>query len=140
MSEKKYYVEALDEVIVEYCEHPSPNSLYSVLNGIFEGIEQNYSLPCLAKINDDGDFLIKFVADDRGRESVAALTRLDGEKNSIIADVKMRSLVRIMAENDCEGIVLNPGGEHEFTVPKMLLAFALHAGYQMALDDMSSGD
>jgi len=52
----------------------------------------------------------------------------------------MRSLVRIMAENNCEGIVLNPGGEHEFTVPKMLLAYALHAGYQMALDDMSSGD
>ena len=140
MSEKKYYVEALDEVIGEYCEHPSPNSLYSVLNGIFEGIEQNYSLPCLAKMDEDGDFAIMFAADDRGRESVAALTRLDGEEQSIIADVKMRSLVRIMAEKNCEGIVLNPGGEHEFTVPKMLLAYALQAGYQVALDDMSSGD
>ena len=140
MPEKKYYVEALDEVIAEYCEHPSPNSLYSVLNGIFEGIEQNYSLPCLAKMDDDGNFSIKFAVDDLGRESVAALTRLNGEEQSIIADVKMRSLLRIMVENECEGIVLNPGGEHEFTVPKMLLAYALHAGYQMALDDMSSGN
>ena len=140
MSEKKYYVEALDEVIGEYCDHPNPNSLYSVLNGLFEGIEQNYTLPCLAKMDGDGNFSIMFAVDDRGKESVAALTRLDGEAQPIVADVKMRSLVRIMVENDCEGIVLNPGGEHEFTVPKMLLAYALHAGYQMALDDMSSGD
>ena len=140
MSEKKYYVEDLDEVIGEYCEHPSPNSLYSVLNGIFEGIEQNYALPCPAKMDDDGNFSIMFAVDDQGKESVAALTRLDGEEQPIIADVKMRSLVRIMVENECEGIVLNPGGEHEFTVPKMLMAYALHAGYQMALDDMSSGD
>ena len=27
----------------------------------------------------------------------------------------------------------------EFTVPKMLLAYALHAGYQMAVEDLSNG-
>ena len=140
MAEKKYYVEELDEVIGEYCEHPSPNMLYSVLNGIFEGIEQNYTLPCPAEMDENGDMKIMFASNRDGRESVVALTQLDGEVHPLVADVKMRSLVRVMLDNDCEGIVLNPGEDHEFCIPKSFLAYALAAGYQMALDDMSNGD
>lgn len=140
MAENKYYIEELDEVIGEYCEDPCPNRLYSVLNGIFEGIDQNYTLPCPAQLHENDEFTIMFAVDDKGGESVVALTQLNGEEQPIVADVKMRSLVKIMAECDCEGIVLNPGAEHEFTIPKMLLAYALHAGFQMAVDDMSSVD
>ena len=137
-SEKKSYVEELDAVIDEYFQSPDPNRLYSVLNGIFDGIEKNYTLPCPANMDEDGNFEIMFAKDEKGNESIAALTRLNGEQQPIVADVKMRSLVRLMLDNDCEGLVLNPGEEHEFSVPKMFLAYALSAGYQMAMDDMSA--
>lgn len=139
-SEKKYYVEELDEVIGEYCAHRNQNTLYSVLNGLFEGVEKNYSLPCPAEMDDDGNFSIMFATDEKGKESAVALTNLDGENQPLVADVKMRSLMRVMMDNDCVGLVLNPCGEHEFYVPKTFMAYALAAGYQMALDDMSSGN
>lgn len=133
-----YYVEELDEVIGEYCEHPNSNSLYSVLNGLFEGIEKNCSLPCPAEMDEDGNFSIAFATDENGKESVVALTQLDGERQPIIADVRLRSLVHILMDEECIGIVLNPGHEHEFCIPKMFLAYALSAGFQMAIDEMSS--
>ncbi len=135
--DRRYYVEELDKVIEEYIERPNPNTQYAVLNGLFEGIEENYSLPCPAEMDVDGNFSIMFATDTKGKESVMALTNLDGEKHPVVADVKMRSLMRVMMENDCIGLVLNPGEEHEFCVPKMFLAYALAAGYQMAMDEMS---
>ena len=129
MSEKKYYVEALDEVIAEYCEHPSPNSLYSVLYGIFEGIEQNYSLPCLAKMDDDGNFSIMFAVDDQGKESVAALTRLDGEEQPIIADVKMRTFNK----DGSEGLM---AGNNIRCVAKYMYDHGYIRSEQMVLDFM----
>lgn len=140
MAEKKYNVEELDEVIGEYCAHKTPDGLYSVLCGVFEGIEKNYTLPCPAKMDEDGNFSIMFAKDDNGKESAMALTNLDGENHPMVADVKMRSLMRVMMNSDCIGLVLNPGGEHEFCLPKMFMAYAISAGYQMALDDMSSGE
>ncbi len=133
----EYYVEALDEVIGEYCEHPNSIRLYSVLNGLFEGIEKNYSLPCPAEMDEDGNFKIMFATDNNGKESVVALTQLDGERQPIVADVRLRGLVRILMDEDCIGIVLNPGHAHEFCIPKMFLAYALSAGFQMAMDEMS---
>ena len=138
MAEKKNYVEGLDELVAEYCEYPSPNTQYAVLNGLFEGIEKNYALPCPAEMDAEGNFRIMFATDENGKESIVALTRLNGEMYPVMADVKMRRLVRILMDTECIGIVLNPGGAREFTVPKTFLAYALSAGYQMALEDMST--
>lgn len=137
MSVKKYYVEELDKVIREYADKPSPNRLYSVLCGLFEGIEENYSLPCPAEMNlEDGNVAPLFLKKENGKEHLAVLTSLDGEKFLTVADVKLRSIVQLVfSMKDCEGIIFNPTKDSEFFVPKQFLAYALAAGYKMAEDD-----
>lgn len=141
MEEKKYYVEELDEVIREYLNDPGAAGLYSVLCGLFEGIEQNYSLPCPAEMNpENGRITPMFLKKKNGKEHLVVLTSLDGKRYPTVADVKLRSLIRLVFHvEDCEGFIFNPFEAHAFFVPKQFLAYALAAGYQMAEDDNAEG-
>ena len=140
MSEKKYYVEELNEVIQEYEDSPDPNRLYSVLCGLFEGIEENYSLPCPAEMNLENEKINPmFLKKKNGKEHLVVLTSLDGERYPTVADVKLRSIIRLVFNvEDCEGIIFNPFQDNAFFVPKQFLAFALAAGYKMAEEDYES--
>ena len=142
MSEKKYYVEELNDVIREYSGDPDAASLYSVLCGVFEGIEQNYSLPCPAEMNlETGRIKPMFLKKKDGKEHLVVLTSLDGEKYPTVADVKLRSLIKLVFNTEnCEGIIINPFEEHNFFVPKQFLAYALSAGYRMAEDDYAEDE
>ncbi len=137
MEEKKYYVEELDEVIREYSGDPDAASLYSVLCGVFEGIEQNCSLPCPAEMNlENGRSKLMFLKKKDGKEHLVVLTSLDGEKYPVVADVKLRALIRLVFSTEsCEGVIFNPFEEHQFFVPRQFLAYALAAGYRMAEED-----
>ena len=142
MGEKKNYVEEMDEVIRRYSGDPDAMGLYSVLCGVFEGIEQNYSLPCPAEMNlENGQIRPMFLKKKDGKEHLAVLTNLDGEEYPAVADVKIRSLIRLVFNTEsCEGIIINPFEEHKFFVPKQFLAYALAAGYRMAEDDYTEDD
>ena len=137
MAEKKYYAEELDEVIREYSGDPDALGLFSVLCGVFEGIEQNYSLPCPAEMDlENGQIKPMFLKKKDGKEHLVVLTSLNGEEYPTVADVKLRSLIRLVFSTEsCEGIIFNPFEDHKLFVPKQFLAYALAAGYRMAEDD-----
>ncbi len=137
MEEKKYYVEELDEVMREYAGDPDAIGLFSVLCGVFEGIEQNYSLPCPAEMDlENGQIKPMFLKKKDGKEHLVVLTTLDGEKYPAVADIKLRSLIRLVFNTEnCEGIIINPFEKHKLFVPKQLLAYTLAAGYRIAEDD-----
>ena len=139
MYEKSGFVEELNEVIGEYCKCLDRNRLFAVLIRLFEGILENYTIPCPAEMDKDANLKTAFVTDEKGNESLVALTEIDKKIDSIIVDLKMRSLIRLMLEEENSiGLVLNPGGEHELFVPKMLFVCALATGYRMAMDEVSA--
>ena len=128
MEEKKYYVEALDEAIRTFCNEPGVDTLYTVWCTLFEGIEKNYSLPCPVRVEED-KFTPLFMKTGEGSEHFAVLTRLDGEKFVMVADVKLQSIVKLIFKMDeCDGIILNPNMDTAFFVSKRFLAYAFSAG------------
>ena len=137
MSNKKYYVADLNDAINNYTTEPGAATLYAVLGAVFEGIENNYTLPCPAMLNKDGgSFSPMFVQTREGKTHLVALTYLDGEQYPMVADVKLQSLFRLSLDlEDCEAIVFNPGTDNEFRLPKAVLAYGIGAGYQMAMED-----
>ena len=136
---EKKYLEEMDEVIRDYSSDPDAIGLYSVLCGLFEGIEKNYSLPCPAEMNlENGQIRPMFLRKKDGKGHLVVLTDLDGEEYPTVADVKLRSLIRLVFNTEsCEGIIFNPFQYHRFFVPKQFLAYALAAGCRMAEVDFA---
>lgn len=53
MAEKNSYVEVLDDYITKYLSEPDDGSLYAFLSVFFEGVTNNYSLPCPVELNQE---------------------------------------------------------------------------------------
>lgn len=139
--EKKYYPEILGDRIKAYHDDPGVDSFGEVLCCLFHGIVNNYSLPCPAMPAKDGSLIPARVKNKYGRQTMVLLTELDGGSYPTVADVKVRALVRCMlGEESDDGFIFNPGTDRFFFVSKSLLAYALDAGYEMAMEDMKEQD
>ena len=137
MDENTTYLKTMNRYIAEYCRAPGLDSLYAVLTVVFGGIEENYSLPAPVELNDEAITVSPlFVSDKDGNEYLVVLTDQDNEKYPVIANVKMRALLRLaLSRETCSGIYFNPDTEKEFFIPKKFLQHAVSAGRGMAEDD-----
>ena len=134
MAGKNSYVKDMDLAIVRFTDSPCPGTLFAVLRCLFDGIKENCSLPCPSEMN-HGDKNVKpvFLRTKAGKEHLIAVTQPVDEDYPTIAGFRLRALMRIIFDTKgCEGIFFNPGGAHEFYVPKDLLTSALSAGSGMA--------
>ncbi len=134
MDGKNSYVEDMDLAIDRYSDSPCPGSLFAVLCGLFDGIKENYSLPCPSEMNlEDMNVKPMFLRTKAGKEHLVVVTQPVDDDFPTIVDIRLRALLGLIFDTeDCEGIVFNPGGAHEFYVPKDLLSYALSAGFSMA--------
>ena len=137
MENKTQFAEELDRTLHAYRDEPNESGLYSVWYALFEGIESNYALPCPVRLEED-DVSSLFYKTNDGREYLAVLTRLDVDRFVMVADVKLRSILRLVFEVDeCDGILLNPNQDNEFVLPKRFIAFAFTAA-QAYFEDFSN--
>ncbi len=137
MSENKTYAEILNDIIGRYNESPDAGGLFSIICKLLEGIVKDCSLPCPVEMNLD-ELRIKpmFFGTTEGKEHLVVFTHPDIENRWTVADIRLRTLMRVIFNMDkCEGIVFNPFDEEDFFVPKELFMFAIGAGYKMAIED-----
>ncbi len=140
MDGKCSYVEKLDEAIGEYLDSPGSSNLLTVLCGLFDGIESDYSLPCPAEMDLEGmNAKPMFLRTEDGYADLVLLTSLDGEEYPLVADIRLRAIMRLIFNTeDCDGIIFNPSGKHRLFIPRQFLAYALSAGYNMAIEDIEN--
>ena len=137
MKKGKNYVMKLDEALRAYSANRNAETFYAVWQLLFEGIESNNTLSCPVEMKDE-TLCPLFLQGKEGEEYLVAFTWTDKERYSAVANAKLRGIVRLIFETDeCEGIILNPGQDHAFLVPKQFITYAFSAacGYFAGEDD-----
>ena len=109
-----------------------------ILSHIFEGIAYNRELPVLLDIDVEKRHTGPlFLEADDGTESLAVLTDTEGLERHTFLWVKIRELIRECEDNEkCDGFVFNHNREDLFSLPLTLLQAAIHAGHQVAVDEI----
>lgn len=134
------YIEAFHEKIEQYGSELTPEALFQLLSIFFDGIENNCSLACAAEESEEGDLSLSYAVRSDGSQALIVLSNPDGEKYPIIADVKLRTIIHMIINDDlCNGVLIDPD-ESALFIPKYFIAYAISAGYQMALEDIENGD
>lgn len=108
--EEKAFPEVLKETICAYKEDPAEDKFIDLLCLLWDGIEENGSVPVPAEMDwDKMTIRPSFRPREDGREALVALTVPDGERYPYFADVRLRAMVRIMLSmENCAGILFDP--------------------------------
>ncbi len=130
---KKTFPEALNDAISAYKTDPGEDTFSDLLCLLYDGIEENESIPIPAEMDWDKMMIqASFQPREDGREALIALTVPDGERYPQFADVRLRAIVRIMAGTEnCLGILLDPEEDTQLFLRKDLFVCAIGAGLGM---------
>ena len=129
------FAEVFFGFVKRYRENPTNTRLLELVACLFEGIEKDCRLACIVGEGEgeNGEvFLQKYSRKDEGEMwSPALCSMADEEKPPRIADIRLRSLAKLVVQSDeCEGLLIDPG-ENTIYIPKALIRNALSAGQRM---------
>ena len=130
---EKSFPEELDDLIKAFKADPCERSYDRFLFHVLDGIAENVSIPVPADM-DVERMTVKprYYRHGDGTTSLVALSIPDGEKYPCFADVKLRAAVGIVLDDEnCRGILLNPGEENEMLIRRQLLVGIIAAGAGM---------
>jgi hypothetical protein len=127
--EEKAFPEVLKETICAYKEDPAEDKFIDLLCLLWDGIEENGSVPVPAEMDwDKMTIRPSFRPREDGREALVALTVPDGERYPYFADVRLRAMVRIMLSmENCAGILFDPEEDTQMFFRKDLFICAIGA-------------
>lgn len=131
--EEKAFPEELKEAIAAYKADPGEGTFGDLLCLLWDGIEENVSVPVPAEMDwDRMTIQPRFRPRDDGNKALVALTVPDGERYPQFADVRLRAVVRIMlGTENCSGILLDPDEKTQLFLRKDLFVCAIGAGLGM---------
>ena len=137
MIKKEKYAEILNGYIDKFNESPDAGRLFTVICMLFDGIVKDCSLPCPVEMDLDKLRIKPMIfSTTEGKDHLVVFTHPDSENRWTIADIRLRTLMRVIFNMDkCEGIVFNPFDEEDFFVPKDIFMYAIAAGYKMTIED-----
>ncbi len=130
---KKTFSEALNDAISAYKTDPGEDTFSDFLCLLYDGIEENESIPIPAEMDwDKMTIQPSFRSREDGKKALIVLTVPDGERYPQFADVRLRAVVRIMlGTENCSGILLDPDENTQLFLRKDLFVCAIGAGIGM---------
>lgn len=124
--ERRSYIEVFQDKIAAFRKGPGEETLTDLFRLLYDGLLQDCALPCAAKMAEGGGFELAYAVRADGTRSLAVLSRLDGERFPVIADVRLRTLLSlVMEQENCDGIIIDPADDDRVFIPKEDLALLL---------------
>ena len=128
----KTYLEDLNLALEDCRREPGWESYSEMVSLLFIGLEKDVSVPCPGDFNSEGEFEPRVVKKDGSMAFFIETTVELLKKRKMFADIKLRSLVKLMMEDpEVDSLVFNPGTDMYCRIMKTVVIYAFSAAVKL---------